>query len=92
LKDLADRNCGFDVASQLEVEDCLKYGSKLENMIYSNPIKNMVDLEYAYKQGVRMTTADSLEELKKIKEIAPDMKVLWRITITENSSANVIKL
>jgi len=61
-------------------------------MIYSNPIKNMVDLEYAYNQGIRLTTADSLEELIKIKEIAPDMKVLWRVTITENSSSNVIKL
>ena len=61
-------------------------------MIYSNPIKNMVDLEYAYNQGIRLTTADSLEELVKIKEIAPDMKVLWRVTITENSSSNVIKL
>lgn len=52
----------------------------------------MVDLEYAYNQGIRLTTADSLEELVKIKEIAPDMKVLWRVTITENSSSNVIKL
>ena len=52
----------------------------------------MVDLEYAYNQDIRLTTADSLEELIKIKEIAPDMKVLWRVTITENSSSNVIKL
>ena len=28
----------------------------------------MVDLEYAYNQGIRLTTADSLEELIKIKE------------------------
>jgi hypothetical protein len=27
------------------------------------------------------TTADSLDELLKIKEIAPQMKILWRIAI-----------
>jgi diaminopimelate decarboxylase len=52
----------------------------------------MVDLEYAYNNGIRLTTADSIEELIKIKEIAPDMKVIWRVVITENASAKVIKL
>ena len=52
----------------------------------------MVDLEYYFNQGIRLTTADLLEEPIKIKEIAPDMKFLWRVTITENSSSNVIKL
>jgi diaminopimelate decarboxylase len=52
----------------------------------------MVDLEYAYNNGIRLTTADSLEELIKIKEIAPEMKVIWRVVITENASAKVIKL
>lgn len=33
-----------------------------------------------------MTTADTLDELLKIKQIAPKMKILWRIAIKEQSS------
>lgn len=32
------------------------------------------------------TTADTFEELEKIKRIAPNMKVLWRISIPEDNS------
>lgn len=55
-------------------------------MIYSNPVKEEKDIEYAAKNNVLFTTADSIDELLKIKAIAPNMKILWRISITEDNS------
>lgn len=46
-------------------------------------MKNEDDLVYAYENGVRYTTADSIEELEKIKEFAPEMKVIWRVKTYE---------
>lgn len=61
-------------------------GEKPQNIIFSNPIKLETDIEYAYRKGVRITTADTFDELKKIQSIAPKMKILWRIAIKENAS------
>jgi len=36
-----------------------------------------------------LTTADSIDELKKIKEFAPNMKILWRLSIKEDASDNL---
>lgn len=41
-------------------------GEKPQNIIFSNPIKLETDIEYAYRKGVRITTADTFDELKKI--------------------------
>jgi diaminopimelate decarboxylase len=30
-----------------------------------------------------LTVADTIGELEKIKRIAPDMKILWRISVEE---------
>jgi diaminopimelate decarboxylase len=53
----------------------------LDNIVYSNPIKNEKDLKWASETGVKLTTADSIDELIKIKKFAPKMNILWRIAI-----------
>jgi diaminopimelate decarboxylase len=55
-------------------------------MIFSNPVKEENDVEFAAKVGVLYTTADTLDELIKIKRIAPKMKILWRISISEENT------
>ncbi len=55
-------------------------------MIFSNPVKEENDIEFAAKSGVLFTTADSFDELIKIKRIAPNMKILWRISIVEDQA------
>ena len=35
-------------------------GAKKDSIIYSNSVKNERDLIWAYKQGVELTTADSI--------------------------------
>lgn len=61
-------------------------GINARNMIYSNPVKEEKDIVYAQKNNVLYTTADSFDELVKIKQIAPEMKILWRISIPEDNS------
>lgn len=38
---------------------------------------------------MKYTTADSIDELIKIKEIAPTMGIIWRIAIKEEESDNL---
>ncbi len=61
----------------------------LDNIVYSNPIKNEKDLIWAAQTGVKLTTADSIDELIKIKKYAPNMDILWRIAIKEEASDNL---
>ena len=56
------------------------------DIVYSNPIKDENDLEWAGKNQIELTTADTIEELIKIKQYAPEMKILWRISIKEEGS------
>jgi len=64
-------------------------GVKSSDLVYSNPIKDENDLEWAAKNKIQLTTADSIDELRKIKEIAPKMKILWRLAIKEEASDNL---
>lgn len=41
-------------------------GTPADKIVYSNSIKEDKDILYAKKKGVLLTTADSIEELKKI--------------------------
>jgi len=36
------------------------------NIVFSNSIKIESDIEYAYRKGIRYTTADTIDELIKI--------------------------
>lgn len=58
-------------------------------MIYSNPVKEESHLKWAAKNNIPITTADTIEELEKIKKLAPNMKILWRISIKEENAENL---
>lgn len=73
----------MDCASKEEIKSSLQAGVTLDDIVYSNPIKNEKDLQWAGETGVKLTTADSIDELTKIKRFAPNMDILWRIAIKE---------
>lgn len=89
LQDLIEQGSNFDCASRTELEILLKLGVKASDLVYSNPIKDEDDLEWAAKNKIELTTADSIDELKKIKQCAPNMKILWRLAIKEDASDNL---
>lgn len=67
----------------------MNLGVRASDLVYSNPIKDENDLEWAAKNKIELTTADSIDELLKIKQFAPKLKVLWRIAIKEDASDNL---
>ena len=46
-------------------------------------------MQWAYENGIRLTTADSIDELQKILRIAPNMRILWRVAIKEEEKDNL---
>ena len=44
---------------------------------------------YAKRNKVNLTTADTLEELEKIKQYGKNMDILWRIAIKEDNSEDL---
>lgn len=67
----------------------MKAGVSVNNIVYSNPIKNEKDLKWAAETGIKLTTADSIDQLYKIKKFAPNMDILWRIAIKEEATDNL---
>lgn len=86
LKELTAGGSGLDCASRTEIKQALDLGLRSSDIVYSNPIKDENDLEWASDNGITLTTADTIEELEKIQQLAPNMKILWRIAIKEEAS------
>ncbi len=70
---------GFDVASQYEMELCLKHGARPDRIIFANPIKLPETMKFAMSKGITLTVFDSEYELYKIAHYAPGARVLVRI-------------
>lgn len=86
LQQLTNNGSGLDCASRSEIEAALRHDVPLGKIVYSNPVKDESDLIWAHENGVRLTTADSIDELHKIKQYAPNMDILWRIAIKEEDN------
>lgn len=52
-------------------------------IIFSNSIKKISDLKFAKESNVNLTTADTIDELHKIRAFHPNCDILWRIAIPE---------
>jgi len=61
LRDLVAQQSGFDCASRTELEAAINVGAPKSSIVYSNPIKDESDLEWAEKVGIKTTTADSID-------------------------------
>ena len=89
LTDLHTHGCGFDCASRNEIEKVLGMGVSRELIVFSNSVKDESELAWAGQNGIQLTTADTIDELKKIRKLAPNMSILWRIAIEEEASDNL---
>lgn len=86
LKLLYEEGVAIDVASGFEMDLCEGLGVKSESMIYSNPCKMTQDITRARALGIDLTVYDSLTELDKVMEFAPDMNVLLRIKTSDQDA------
>lgn len=79
VRKLATLGAHFDCASPNEIDLVCAQGVHPSKILYANPCKRLKDIAYAYEKGVGMTTFDSVCELEKIKQVAPNMRVVIRI-------------
>ena len=89
LRDLYAKGTGYDCASRTELETVLSLGASRKDIVYSNTIKDENDLAWAEHKQIPLTTADTIDELHKIKRLAPSMGILWRIAIQEEADDNL---
>ena len=91
IKTLYSRGVKFDCASLQEiklVKENIPHAVNLnKHIVYANPCKSMVDLEYAKKEANSPTTViDSYEELDKLVEIDYQGGAFVRITTDDKFS------
>lgn len=66
LMALASFGSSFDCASRAEIDSVLKLGVTPARIIYANPCKHPLDIEWAKTKNITLTTADSVCEIEKI--------------------------
>ena len=82
---LAKFGIGFDCASKVEIQEALKY-IDASRIIYANPCKAASHIKYASNSKIQMMTFDNVDELYKIKSIAPNSKLVLRILADDSKS------
>ncbi|MCF7845762.1 MAG: type III PLP-dependent enzyme [Candidatus Peribacteraceae bacterium] len=87
LKTLAKKGSNFDAATIFEIKKLLGLGIPPERISFGNTIKKEIDIEFAYRKGVRIFVTDSVNDLQKIGRRAPGSKIFFRL-ITEGSGAD----
>lgn len=83
---LAKMGAGFEIASDGELDLCVKAGVEPERIITSNPIKTFKFLKAAAKYGVRYYAFDSMEEVDKIARFVPGASVYVRLSVPNEGS------
>lgn len=83
---LASLGASFDCASQWEIEQILALTNDPSRVIFANPMKVPAQLKYAAAEGVVRVTADSVNEMEKIKHLHPHAEVLVRLKPDDSKS------
>lgn len=83
---LAMAGCGFDCASQAEIQMGLEMGVRETDIIYANPCKQSSMLKFAKSAKVHLMTADNRAELHKISQVFPEAHVVLRIAVDDSKS------
>ena len=78
IQTLAELGCGFDCASPREI-GLAKQFVDTGRIIYANPCKRPKDIEYASREEIQITTFDSICEIEKMAQYAPNMEMVLRI-------------
>jgi ornithine decarboxylase len=86
LQEVALAEAGFDVASGGELRLLEKLGVPGKRVFFSSIAKTVEELVLARELNVRWISADSHQELLKIKRVYPEADVLLRLLIREGSA------
>jgi ornithine decarboxylase len=90
IETLHELGTGFDCASTAEIKSVMELGVDKEflakNVIFANPCKQISHIQFANKVGVKMTTADNVDELHKLAKHWPGCHVVLRICVDDSKS------
>jgi ornithine decarboxylase len=78
--------CGFDCASQVELQSVLALGANPDDVIYANPCKQPSHIAFARDAGISRYTFDNAAELRKLVAIDPDAEVVLRLMVDDSLS------
>jgi ornithine decarboxylase len=92
IKVFAKLGSCFDIASAHEMNQVLNLGIPPANIIFANTVKNIPDIQSAYRKRVRLMTVDNEPELYKIAKYAPKTRVLVRIKVENIGSVVELSL
>lgn len=86
LRTLHEAGCSVDVCSWGEMQAALEAGFTPDNMIHTHPCKTAQNLKDCYAAGLRWFTLDNVNEIPKLVAHAPDVNLLLRTAVANNSS------
>ncbi|XP_047583365.1 antizyme inhibitor 2 isoform X2 [Lutra lutra] len=79
LKVLAELGLGFSCANKAEMELVQRIGVPANKIIYANPCKQIAQIKYAAKHGVRLLSFDNEMELAKVVKGHPSARMVLGI-------------
>jgi ornithine decarboxylase len=79
LQVLMQEGCGFEIASTAELDLLVSLGVPAAEVFYSNPVKARESIAYAAGKGVEWFVVDSLDELRRVHDVAPQAKLYLRL-------------
>jgi ornithine decarboxylase len=79
LKALIQEGCGFEIASTAELDLLLSLGVPAGGVFFSNPMKSREAISYAAAKGVLWFVVDSVDELRRVRELRADARLYVRI-------------
>lgn len=79
IKALVQEACSFEIASTAELDLLLGLGIAVKEVFYSNPMKSRHAIAYAAARGIEWYVVDSVDELRRVRELAADSRIYLRI-------------
>ncbi|XP_072606432.1 antizyme inhibitor 2 isoform X1 [Vulpes vulpes] len=86
LKVLAELGLGFSCANKAEMELVQRIGVPASKIVYANPCKQIAQIKYAAKHGVRLLSFDNEVELAKVVKSHPSAKMVLCIATDDSHS------
>jgi ornithine decarboxylase len=79
VKALLQEGCSFEIASTAELDLLLALGANAPEVFYSNPMKSRQAISYAAAKGVEWFVVDSVDELRRVRELKADARIYLRV-------------
>lgn len=86
LRTLFEMGCSIDVCSVGEMNAAFDAGFVPEQMLHTHPCKTEANLMTCYRAGLRWFVYDNVNELRKMKQMTPDVSLLLRVAMVSTSS------